>query len=135
MAKKRAREMLDRSLVIFEKEKEKIKDSVRTAVAPVLVAGTAAAKVEVTEPKKKVSRPSCTVTASAVVQKRVQDREREKWKRFSEPVGLVNRSALVLGGDEKIKGQFNSDVKDIVVRDDEKKGIVSGSLNERGKQE
>ncbi|XP_020586546.1 uncharacterized protein LOC110028861 [Phalaenopsis equestris] len=135
LARKRARDMLHRSLFIFEKENEKIRDSVRTAVAPVVSVANVAPKVEVAEPKKKVPRPSCTVKAGSVVQKRVQDREREKWKRFSEPIGLVNGPALVVDGNEKIKGYLNSDAKDGLVKDEEKKGILSGSFTEIDKQE
>ncbi|KAI0488468.1 hypothetical protein KFK09_028301 [Dendrobium nobile] len=142
LARKRARDMLDKSLVISEKENEKIKDSVRTAMAPVAFAATAAAaaKMEVVEPNKKAPRPSAPrqsgmVIAGAVVQKRAHDREREKWKRFNEPIGMVNRSSLFVGGNENIKGHLNLDVKDSMVKDEtEKNGIVSGSPTEIAKQ-
>lgn len=114
LARKRARDLLDRSLVVCEKEK-----GVGTAIIPFVG----------TEAKKKVCRTGVSV------QKRVQEREREKWKRFSEPIG----SEILVGGDEKIKGNLNSDVRDGGgMEDEEKKGIVvvvSGEMTEIRKQE
>lgn len=120
VARKRARDMLDRSLAVCEKEKGRVKESVGTEVLPVVA----------TEAKRKVCRPAVSV------QKRAQERERERWKRFSDPIGLVNRPAVVVGGSEKIKGHLNSDGREGVVKDEEEKGIVvSGEMTEIGKQE
>ncbi|KAK8914494.1 hypothetical protein KSP39_PZI023882 [Platanthera zijinensis] len=124
--------MLDRSLTISEKEKEKIKDPLRIAV-------TAAAD---DANKKAAPRPinslSCAVTAgSAVAHRREQDREREKWKRFSEPVGLVNRSIMAVSVNEKIKGNMNSEVREDGVEKDEKgkKSLVLDSQSGSSQQE
>lgn len=109
MARKRAREMLDRSWIVAQQEKKKMIQE------PLRITWTADAD----DGDKKAA------------QRRDRDREGEKWRRFSEPVGLVSRSAMAVSGNEKIKGKLNSEVGDEGVGKDEngmwKKGVVSDS--------
>lgn len=121
-ARKRARDVLERSLAVCEKERGRGRgrEEVGTEIVPVVER----------EEKKKVCRQGVSV------QKRVQEREREKWRRFSEPIGLVNRPAILAGGGEKIKGHLNSGWREGGVKEEEEKGIVvSGGMSEIGKQE
>ncbi|PKA65674.1 hypothetical protein AXF42_Ash013088 [Apostasia shenzhenica] len=129
LAKKRARDMLDMALSISEKENEKMKESVKTTAVASVATSAAAAEEMMLEPKKKPARLNSAVTPSVAAQKRVQNREREKWMRFSEPVASVNRPTP---GIEKeiFKGKLNSVVKGNEVKDKKEKGMHSGSCRE-----
>ncbi|XP_072984249.1 uncharacterized protein [Typha latifolia] len=94
LSRKRAKESIEKFISISKKEREKTN--------AVKGSGKAAPAAEVVDtPKKKMARPNSAVAAAAAVaaQKRVQNREREKWMRFHE-IPLVQRPTEI----DKVKG-------------------------------
>lgn len=80
LARKRAREMLERVFTLSKIEKEKKKKEANEAVlVPV---------PEVAEPKKKMPKLSSTV-AAMVGQKGVQNRDTDRLMKFQEPVAMA----------------------------------------------
>ncbi|CAL9782948.1 unnamed protein product [Musa acuminata subsp. burmannicoides] len=81
VARKRAREALEKVLLLSQTEKEKKNKETDHIAAP-------DPRPEVMDPKKKMPKLSSTV-AAMVGQKRVQNRERDRWMRFQEPIGMA----------------------------------------------
>ncbi|XP_026660667.1 uncharacterized protein LOC120103982 [Phoenix dactylifera] len=139
MARKRAREMLETACVVSKREKEK---EVKVELGTALVS-----KPEEVEPKKKMLQPSRTVAAVLAAQKRIQNREREKLRKFHDPLTVRQRPAQGIAEKDKshetsmsgpknvsgnVKNGLGSSSKptDHVVHEKGKKGMLSGP--ERG---
>ncbi|CAL9096316.1 unnamed protein product [Musa textilis] len=90
VARKRAREALEKVLLLSQSEKEK-----KNRVADQIAAPSP--QPQVVDSKKKMPKLSSTV-AAMVGQKRVQNRERDRWMRFQEPIGMGQ--TLVQGTDK-----------------------------------
>lgn len=80
VARKRAREALEKVLLLSQSEKEKKNRVAYQIAAP-------SPKPQVVDSKKKMPKLSSTV-AAMVGQKRVQNKERDRWMRFQEPIGM-----------------------------------------------
>ncbi|WOL16412.1 hypothetical protein Cni_G25199 [Canna indica] len=111
VAKKRAREALERVLLLSQAEKELKKKNDANLIS------TAIPKSEVMDQKKKMPKLSSTVVAM-VAQKRIQIRERDRWMKFQEPIGMAQTPAQCTMED-KNKVEHANNV--------EKEGRLSGS--------
>ena len=128
MARKRAREMLETACVVSKKEKEKqAKVEQETALV---------SKPEEVEPKKKILQPSGTVAAVLAAQKRIQNREREKLKKFHDPLIMGQRPAQGIAENDKSHGTSMSGPKDVSGNvkneggtDQEKRNLIKNAGN------
>ncbi|KAJ0978673.1 hypothetical protein J5N97_014147 [Dioscorea zingiberensis] len=112
LARKRAREMLER--VFSLSKKVRLEKKVESGVA--MVSGV----LEAVEQKKKMPKPS--------EQRRGHSRDAEKWRRFQEPIPMVQRPVVGNGDSDKLKG---SNVAASVPKNDtvDMKDMVGGLAN------
>ncbi|XP_073106800.1 uncharacterized protein [Elaeis guineensis] len=145
LARKRAREMLERVFTLSKMEKEKKKKEANEAVVvPV---------PEVAETKKKMPKLSSTV-AAVVGQKSVQNRDTDRWMKFQEPVatalkpvqGLVDDKSKVTSltgmhnhannGDMKGNlGSLSRSGNNVGQRESKERGVLSGTQGAFVKEE
>lgn len=153
--RKRAREMLEKALVICKKETERNERKAAMAAAaatlkttpkPMPAAAVSAAAAE--EPKRKFGK----VGPGSVEQKRVQSREIEKWMRFHEPIPMqagqgkgekdkskvgvpveaMSRVPNTMGLEDKgKKGNISSSQSGGVVKEEERSLVGSGEKGRR----
>ncbi|KAG6478975.1 hypothetical protein ZIOFF_062425 [Zingiber officinale] len=86
IATKRAREALERVILLSKAEKEKKKSEAHPNVS-------LSSKPEVVDHKKKM--PKLNSAVAAMVGQKVQNRERDRWMRFQEPIRVAQKQVQV----------------------------------------